>query len=71
MKFISLLLIKTYQLFASPVIEQVFNVHCRYSLTCSEYAKKQIEKKGVLKGGLSALKRVASCQPFGNKYVYN
>lgn len=37
---------------------------CRYTPTCSEYAIEAIERRGVLVGGLLAVKRVVSCNPF-------
>ncbi len=37
---------------------------CRYSPTCSEYAKHAIQKYGILKGALLGLKRILSCHPF-------
>lgn len=37
---------------------------CRYTPTCSEYAMEAIERRGVLVGGLLAVRRVLSCNPF-------
>jgi len=37
---------------------------CRYTPTCSEYAMEAIERRGLLRGGLLATKRVLSCNPF-------
>lgn len=37
---------------------------CRFSPTCSVYAKEAISKHGVLKGGYLAVKRVLKCHPF-------
>lgn len=34
---------------------------CKHHPTCSEYAKEQIAKKGVLQGGLVGVKRVITC----------
>ena len=39
---------------------------CRYTPTCSEYAIEAIERRGVLVGGLLAVKRVLSCNPFSH-----
>jgi len=36
---------------------------CRYMPTCSEYAVDAIERRGVLRGGALAIKRVLSCNP--------
>jgi len=68
MKKILILTINFYQIFISSILKRVFGIQkmCRYSPTCSEYAKMQIDKKGVLEGlGKSAI-RVLSCQPFIN-----
>lgn len=37
---------------------------CRFSPTCSVYAKEAISKHGVFKGGYLAVKRVLKCHPF-------
>lgn len=37
---------------------------CRFSPTCSQYAKQAIMKHGALKGGYLALKRVLKCHPW-------
>ena len=38
---------------------------CRYVPTCSEYAVEALKKHGPFKGGWLALKRIASCHPWG------
>lgn len=38
--------------------------YCRHSPTCSTYAIEKIHERGALIGGLLALKRVLSCNPF-------
>jgi len=38
---------------------------CRYSPTCSQYTVEALQKHGLLKGGWLALKRIASCNPWG------
>ena len=40
--------------------------NCRFSPTCSEYAKLTISEKGFLKGGYLSIVRVLKCQPFYN-----
>ncbi len=37
---------------------------CRYTPSCSEYAKLAVERFGAVKGGAMALKRVLRCNPF-------
>jgi putative membrane protein insertion efficiency factor len=37
---------------------------CRFSPTCSEYAKNSISQKGILKGSYLSVARVLKCQPF-------
>ena len=37
---------------------------CRFIPTCSEYAYDAVERFGVLKGGLMAVKRILRCNPF-------
>ena len=43
---------------------------CRFTPTCSEYAKQAITKYGVLKGLFLSIKRILKCHPFG-KYGYD
>jgi hypothetical protein len=38
---------------------------CRFSPTCSEYARLAVLRYGAWRGGLLALGRLARCQPFG------
>ena len=64
MKKILLKIIYFYQKYISSYLSQVFNIHCKYEPTCSEYAKQAIEKYGVLRGGLKSLKRILRCNPF-------
>ncbi len=37
---------------------------CRFSPTCSEYAKTAISQKGILKGTTLSVVRILKCQPF-------
>lgn len=66
MKSVFIILIKIYQIFFSSIIKQIFGVKsvCRYSPSCSEYAKKAILKFGVFKGLKLGTLRLLSCQPF-------
>jgi hypothetical protein len=40
--------------------------NCRFSPTCSEYAKLTISEKGFLKGSYLSIVRLLKCQPFYN-----
>ena len=53
--------IRFYQKFLSPL--KVYT-HCIYTPTCPEYAAQAIEKYGVFKGGLLAVRRILRCHPF-------
>lgn len=48
-----------HQKFISPVLPPA----CRFHPTCSEYARQAVERYGVLRGGWTALKRLARCHP--------
>ena len=37
---------------------------CRFTPTCSQYAKEAINKYGVFKGGWLTLMRIVKCHPF-------
>ena len=54
-------IIRIYQKAISPFI----GANCRYTPTCSEYGIDAIKKYGPFKGGRMALKRIASCHPWG------
>lgn len=56
------LLLKIYKNSLSPAIKFLFpESGCRFRPTCSEYAVDVIEKKGIIRGGLLAIKRVLKC----------
>ena len=40
---------------------------CRYTPTCSEYAKESLITYGFFKGWFLALKRILRCNPLGGK----
>ena len=54
-------LIWFYRTFLSPLLPAA----CRYSPTCSAYAAEAVLKHGPFRGGWLALKRLASCGPWG------
>ena len=61
LQFIVLLPVYFYRYSISPLI----GPRCRYTPTCSEYAIEAVKKHGILKGGWLAIKRIASCHPWG------
>lgn len=69
MKHIFLLTIFIYQKFISVFLKNILGVSamCRFSPSCSAYAKQAISRHGVLRGGSMSLMRIISCQPFFNK----
>ncbi|MFY0607721.1 MAG: membrane protein insertion efficiency factor YidD [Cyclobacteriaceae bacterium] len=52
-------------LFYQYSISPLFPSTCRYSPTCSHYAKEAIMKHGVMKGVILAAKRIGKCHPWG------
>ena len=59
MRMIALLLIRGYQRMISPMLPPA----CRFYPTCSEYGYQAIQRYGILKGGLMALRRLGRCHP--------
>ena len=53
--------IKGYQRYISPLTPPT----CRYAPTCSQYSIEALQKHGLRRGGWLALKRIASCNPWG------
>lgn len=66
MKYIGMGLIRFYQL----TLSQVFPSSCRFTPSCSTYGYQAIEKYGLLRGSVMAVKRIGRCHPFyhGNLY---
>lgn len=60
MKRLVLLFIRFYQRFISPGLPPA----CRFYPTCSEYGYEAIERYGIIKGGIMAVRRIARCHPF-------
>ncbi len=60
MKHLLLKLIEFYQAAVSPL----FPPRCRFTPTCSQYAKEAIEKHGAWKGSWLAVWRLLRCNPF-------
>lgn len=66
MKFLLAGIITIYVGLLSPIKRALFGNTCRFNLTCSEYAKKIIIEKGVVKGSALSIARILKCQPFYN-----
>ena len=61
LSWLLLALIAFYRTCISPLLPPA----CRYTPTCSQYAKEAIIKYGAFKGGWLALKRILRCNPWG------
>lgn len=53
-------LIRSYQLFISPLL----GPRCRFYPTCSHYALEALDTHGALKGSWLALRRILRCHPW-------
>ena len=60
--FFTILFIKFYQLFFSPLL----GLNCRFYPTCSAYSIEALKKYGFFKGSILSFKRLLSCHPFGS-----
>jgi len=58
---IMVLLIRAYQHLAPPLARG----HCRFTPSCSEYARESVERHGLPRGLALALSRIARCHPLG------
>lgn len=54
-------LLAAYKRWISPLLPPA----CRFSPTCSEYARLAVLRHGLVRGGALAAGRIARCQPFG------
>lgn len=61
MRSLIVFLIRGYQAGISPILPGT----CRFTPTCSEYARIAVERHGVLRGCWLALRRLARCHPLG------
>ena len=59
-RWILVALVRTYQLFLSPLLPPA----CRYYPSCSAYAVEALEKHGARRGSWLAIKRIGRCHPF-------
>lgn len=60
MKHVLAFLITLYQKLVSPWLPPA----CRFTPSCSQYAKEALVRHGVLRGLYLALRRLARCHPF-------
>jgi putative membrane protein insertion efficiency factor len=57
--------------FYQAYLRCIFPCACRFSPSCSDYAKLAIVKYGILRGSMMALKRILCCHPFSKKTGYD
>jgi putative membrane protein insertion efficiency factor len=59
--------IRVYQLVVSPVLAAAMGPsgRCRFSPTCSRYAREAIERQGAVAGSVLAARRLCRCHPWG------
>lgn len=62
LKNITLTALALYKKIISPLINRGYS-GCRFYPSCSEYAIIAINKKGAIRGGFLAFKRVLRCNP--------
>jgi len=60
-------LINWYQRYIRTILPE----SCRFSPSCSEFAKEAIIKYGFFKGAYKATKRLLTCHPFSGKSGYD
>lgn len=60
MRALLLLLIRGYQYLISPL----FPPSCRFTPSCSAYAREAVERHGAIKGGWLTLRRLLRCHPW-------
>lgn len=52
-------------MFVSPVFQQAFNIQCRFEESCSHYAERMIQEKGLLVSFYFIFKRIIKCSKWG------
>lgn len=60
MRQLAVLFIRLYQILLAPLLGNV----CRFEPSCSRYAIAVIERFGILRGSVLALKRIGRCHPW-------
>lgn len=66
MKKMLISIINFYQKVPLPTHKQ-----CRFTPTCSEYAKEAITEYGAFTGTIMSIKRILRCNPFNKHYGYD
>ena len=61
--WLAVLLIRVYQQLAPPLMRGA----CRFSPSCSAYARESIERHGLARGLVLAGRRIARCHPLGRR----
>jgi putative membrane protein insertion efficiency factor len=51
--------IRLYQILISPLLAPT----CRFAPSCSQYAIEAVKSRGILRGGVLALRRLGKCHP--------
>lgn len=66
-QFLMVLLIRLYQVLLSPIFTALSGPGggCRYTPSCSEYARQAVLRHGVLRGVWLAARRLCRCHPWG------
>jgi len=61
--------IRLYQWTLSPLKTALMgpNAGCRFQPSCSNYAIQAIQKHGIRKGAILAIKRILRCHPWGGE----
>ncbi|HVY71104.1 MAG TPA: membrane protein insertion efficiency factor YidD [Verrucomicrobiae bacterium] len=61
------LLLRLYRWLISPLKTFLFGPlgRCRYTPSCSQYALEAVQRHGAVRGGWLAVRRLASCHPWG------
>jgi putative membrane protein insertion efficiency factor len=69
MKKTTIFLISAYQKIVGTLLKNVLGTgaFCRFSPTCSDFAKLSIQNEGIVKGGRASLIRILSCHPFAKE----
>lgn len=59
MASVVIFVIRLYQILISPLLAPT----CRFAPSCSQYGIDAVRRRGVVRGGLLALRRLGKCHP--------